>query len=127
MASSSRWNSAICPTGSGTYEDYVGERGLEKRGLHKWRHHVGKVIELLVAALEPDETVIGGGNAEKLDELPPNCRVVTNDNAFIGGFRLWEPSPSPNQNARRLLTTETLRPSGPRNATQPRSRTCNSG
>ncbi len=76
-----------------TYEDYVGEHGLEKRGLHKWRHHVGKVIDLLVAALEPDETAIGGGNAEKLDELPPNCRVVTNDNAFIGGFRLWDPSP----------------------------------
>jgi polyphosphate glucokinase len=76
-----------------TYEDYVGEHGLEKRGLHKWRYHVGKVIDLLVAALEPDETAIGGGNAEKLDELPPNCRVVTNDNAFIGGFRLWEPSP----------------------------------
>ncbi len=80
------------PNRKHTYENYVGEHGLEKRGLHQWRHHVGKVIDLLVAALEPDETVIGGGNAEKLDELPPNCRVVTNDNAFVGGFRLWEPS-----------------------------------
>jgi hypothetical protein len=47
------------------------------------------VIALLRAALLPDDIVIGGGNAEKLDPLPEGCRLGDNANAFIGGFRLW--------------------------------------
>jgi polyphosphate glucokinase len=42
------------------------------------------------AAMHPDEIVVGGGNAKKLKELPPGCRLGDNSNAFIGGFRLWE-------------------------------------
>ncbi len=33
--------------------------------------------------------MIGGGNAERLGELPPNCRLGHNEDAFLGGFRLW--------------------------------------
>src|SRR5262245_49760942 len=72
-----------------TYEDYVGERGLERRGKEKWRASVFDVIERLTAALQPDYIVIGGGNVEKLKELPPNCRRGDNKRAFEGGFRLW--------------------------------------
>ena len=74
----------------GTYEDYVGLRGLEKRGKKKWRKHVADVVEGLVAALEPDDVVLGGGNVKLLKELPPGCRMGSNANAFLGGFRLWE-------------------------------------
>jgi polyphosphate glucokinase len=74
----------------GTYEDYVGLRGLEKRGKKKWRKHVTDVVEGLVAALEPDDVVLGGGNVKLLKELPPGCRTGSNANAFLGGFRLWE-------------------------------------
>jgi polyphosphate glucokinase len=42
-----------------------------------------------MAALRPDETVIGGGNVKKLDALPWRCRAGENINAFRGGFRLW--------------------------------------
>ncbi|HEV2056720.1 MAG TPA: ROK family protein [Methylomirabilota bacterium] len=73
-----------------TYEDYVGLRGLEKRGKKKWRKHVADVVEGLVAALEPDDVVLGGGNVKLLKELPPGCRMGSNANAFLGGFRLWE-------------------------------------
>jgi polyphosphate glucokinase len=72
-----------------TYEDYVGRAGLERRGKKKWRRHVADVAARLIAALEPDDTVLGGGNVKKLDELPPNCRAGDNANAFRGGFRLW--------------------------------------
>jgi polyphosphate glucokinase len=72
-----------------TYEDYVGRRGLERLGKRRWRRQVGEVIELLRAALLPDEIVLGGGNAEKVGDLPPSCRRVDNANAFVGGFRLW--------------------------------------
>ena len=77
------------PYKKATYEDYVGLRGLEKRGKKKWRKHVADVVEKLTQALEPDEVVLGGGNAKKLKELPPHCRLGDNFNAFLGGFRLW--------------------------------------
>jgi polyphosphate glucokinase len=73
-----------------TYEDYLGLRGLKRLGKKRWRHHVAVVIEKLQAALEPDDLVIGGGNAKKLAELPVGCRLGDNANAFIGGFQLWK-------------------------------------
>ena len=76
--------------GKGTIEDYLGARGLRKLGKKKW----GKSLELLVArftsALLLDDVVIGGGNAKKLKELPPGCRLGGNAFAFLGGFRMWE-------------------------------------
>jgi polyphosphate glucokinase len=73
-----------------TYEDYVGLRGLKRLGKKRWRRHVAAVVELLKEALEPDDVVIGGGNAKKLDELLPGSRLGDNANAFIGGFVLWK-------------------------------------
>jgi polyphosphate glucokinase len=78
------------PYRKATYEDYVGQRGLDKLGPNKWRRHVADVVKLLIAALQPDDVVLGGGNAKRLKELPPGCRVGDNANAFKGGFRLWE-------------------------------------
>ena len=73
-----------------TYEDYVGLRGLEKLGKKKWRLQVGEVVTLLQAALQPDDVVLGGGNAELLHDLPAGARLGDNANAFPGGFRLWD-------------------------------------
>jgi polyphosphate glucokinase len=78
------------PYKKGTYEDYVGRAGLERHGKKKWRRHVADVVARFIAALEPDDTVIGGGNIKKLDALPPDSRAGDNHNAFCGGFRLWE-------------------------------------
>jgi polyphosphate glucokinase len=78
------------PYKKGTYEDYVGRAALERRGKKKWRRDVADVVERLIAALEPDDTVLGGGNVKKLDELPPHSREGGNANAFRGGFRLWD-------------------------------------
>jgi hypothetical protein len=74
----------------GTYEDYVGRAGLQQLGKTKWRRHVADVVARLIIALEPDETVIGGGNVKKLAALPPHARAGDNANAFRGGFRLWQ-------------------------------------
>src|SRR2546430_35970 len=78
------------PYKKATFEDYVGVRGLEKHGKKKWRAYVTDVVQRLVAALEPDEVVLGGGNVKKLKELPSGCRAGDNDKAFLGGFRLGE-------------------------------------
>jgi polyphosphate glucokinase len=78
------------PYRKGTYEDYVGLRGLKRLGKRKWRRHVEDVVASLFAALQPDYVILGGGNIHKLKELPPHCRLGENTNAFRGGFRLWE-------------------------------------
>jgi polyphosphate glucokinase len=78
------------PYKKGTYEDYVGRQAFEERGKRKWRRDVADVVARLIAALEPDDVVLGGGNVKELKQLPPNCRAGNNANAFSGGFRLWE-------------------------------------
>jgi polyphosphate glucokinase len=83
---------AHLPYRKSTFEDYVGLRGLKKYGKKKWRHFVEDVTARLIAAFEPDEVVLGGGNVNRLKKLPPLCRAGDNDNAFLGGFRLWEPN-----------------------------------
>jgi polyphosphate glucokinase len=72
-----------------TYEDYLGLRGLERCGTKKWRRHVAKVTKKLKVALEADYVVLGGGNGKKLKRLPAGARLGKNENAFLGGFRMW--------------------------------------
>lgn len=78
------------PYKKATFEDYVGVRALEKAGKKKWRRDVADVIARLIAAMEPDDIVLGGGNVKMLKELPPGCRIGANANAFTGGFRIWD-------------------------------------
>jgi polyphosphate glucokinase len=77
------------PYRKATFEDYVGEAALERVGHKRWKKAVFDTIERLSAALLPDYVVLGGGNARNLGELPPNCRLGHNEDAFLGGFRLW--------------------------------------
>ena len=93
------------PYKKGTYEEYVGRAGLERYGKKKWLRYVADVVTRLIAALEPDDTVLGGGNVKKLEALPPRCRAGDNANAFRGGFRLWEEAV--------LSRTRGLVPNGP--------------
>jgi polyphosphate glucokinase len=79
------------PFRKATFEDYVGERGLERTGVKRWRKAVFETIEHLTRAVQPDYVVLGGGNARELGELPENCRLGHNEDAFLGGFRLWIP------------------------------------
>jgi polyphosphate glucokinase len=72
-----------------TYEEYVGLRGLERLGKKKWRRAVEDVATRLKYALQTEDLVLGGGNAKLLKKLPPDSRLGSNANAFIGGFRLW--------------------------------------
>jgi len=78
------------PYRKGTYEDYIGARGLKRVGKKKWRKYVADVVSRLFGALQPEYIVLGGGNVRKLKELPPCCRTGENSNAFRGGFSLWE-------------------------------------
>jgi polyphosphate glucokinase len=75
-----------------TYEGYLGLDGLKRLGIAKWREVVRDVIARFISALELDEVVIGGGNVNKIDKMPPGCRAGDNAHAFRGGFLLWNES-----------------------------------
>jgi len=72
-----------------TYEDFLGMKGLKHLGKKRWRHYVASVVEELRTALLADYVILGGGNAGKIKTPPPKARLGNNDNAFLGGYRLW--------------------------------------
>jgi polyphosphate glucokinase len=74
---------------NGTYEDFVGRRGLERSGKKKWRRDVADVVGRLALALEAEDLVLGGGNSKYLKKLPKGARRCTNADAIKGGYRLW--------------------------------------
>jgi len=77
-----------------TYEDLVGEHARERAGNRRWRKRVRNIVESLQRALLPDYIVLGGGNARRLKDLPPNVRRGDNSYAFAGGVRLWDEKPA---------------------------------
>jgi polyphosphate glucokinase len=82
------------PYKRGTFEDYIGLRGYKRLGKSTWRRHVAEVVASLVAALEPEDVVLGGGNVHHLKELPSGCRAGDNANAFGGGSPLGRRNPA---------------------------------
>ena len=84
---------AHLPYKKGTYEDYVGLRGLERNGKKRWRRDVADVVGRLAVALEAEDLVLGGGNSKHLKELPKGARLCTNADAIKGGYRLWTERP----------------------------------
>jgi polyphosphate glucokinase len=73
-----------------SYEQYVGEAAMKRLGKRKWQAYVFDVVERFMKAFVVDYVVLGGGNVRKLDELPQGARRGDNNNAFLGGVRLWE-------------------------------------
>jgi len=73
-----------------TFEQWVGAAALKRMGRKKWQRVVDDVLRRLLAALEPDYVMLGGGNADKIGRLPRKVRLGVNANAFEGGFRLWK-------------------------------------
>ena len=100
------------PYKKATFEDYVGIRGVKKYGKKKWRSFVADVVQRLVAALEPDDVVLGGGNVKKLKELPSGSRAGDNDNAFLGGFRVWEKTDRGNRSKSKRTVSRARRKPG---------------
>jgi polyphosphate glucokinase len=73
-----------------TYEDVVGDAGLKRIGVRRWRRQVATVVDLMMTAVVADYTVLGGGNVRLLPKLPPRTRRGANANALRGGLRLWQ-------------------------------------
>ncbi len=73
-----------------TYEDYIGLRGLERRGKKRWRKSVLDIVERLKAAMVCDYVLLGGGNAKLMKNIPPHLILGENANAIRGGIKLWD-------------------------------------
>lgn len=73
-----------------TFEDFVGRRGLKALGEKAWEAAVHDVVEKLRLAMVADYVVLGGGNAGKLKKLPAHTTLGSNDNALLGGLRMWD-------------------------------------
>jgi polyphosphate glucokinase len=73
-----------------TYDEYVGDKALEKEGLQKWNRRMKKVLQVLKTVINYDALYIGGGNSNKLNfRLDKNIKLVTNQDGIKGGSRLW--------------------------------------
>jgi polyphosphate glucokinase len=72
-----------------TYEDYIRDAALERRG-KKWIKSVFDVVAQLKNALQADYVVLGGGNTKRLTTLPPDSFLGNNENARADGVRLWQ-------------------------------------
>lgn len=73
-----------------TFDHYLSRKGYERYGEKGWRRAVADAAAQLKAAFFADYVVFGGGNAKKIEELPPDCRRGGNHNAYFGGIRMWE-------------------------------------
>ena len=79
----------------GSVGDYLSRESLRRRGKEKWLRAVRDLVPVLKEAFTADYVVLGGGNAEKVKPLPEGVRRGGNENAFTGGFRLWETAVAP--------------------------------
>jgi polyphosphate glucokinase len=73
-----------------TLFDQLGSAGLDAYGEASWAVSVRRVLIGLREAFAADYILLGGGNAKRIHPLPENTRRGGNEDAFTGGFRLWE-------------------------------------
>jgi polyphosphate glucokinase len=75
-----------------TYDQYIGQAALVRKGPGRWNRRVRKVIDTVSELTNCDVLYVGGGNARKLAiDMPPHVRIVSNTAGITGGIRLWEP------------------------------------
>jgi hypothetical protein len=59
-------------------------------GQKRWEKAVHDVVARLKAATVADYVVLGGGNTKLLKKMPADSRPGSNENAFVGGTRIWQ-------------------------------------
>ena len=73
-----------------TYDAYIGNAVLHRKGVKKWSRRVHKAIASVRALVHYDVLHIGGGNAPRLIDPPRDVRIGANTAGLTGGLRLWE-------------------------------------
>ena len=92
------WDSTLMPLELGDLpypdghiiENYLGVPGLELLGEKKWKREVTYAVTHLKKSFIADYVVLGGGLVHRFCQLPKGIERGRNENAFLGGIRLWE-------------------------------------
>lgn len=92
------WNRTLMPLELGDLpypndkliENYLGIPGLELLGQKKWKREVAFAVTQLKNSFIADYVVLGGGLVHRFRQLPKGIERGRNENAFLGGIRLWE-------------------------------------
>jgi hypothetical protein len=71
-------------------ENHLGVPGLADLGKREWKREVLYAVGQLNRAFIADYVVLGGGLVHRFDRLPKGIVRGQNENAFLGGIRLWE-------------------------------------
>jgi hypothetical protein len=71
-------------------ENYLGIPGVERLGEKKWEREVIYAVTQLKKSFIADYVVLGGGLVHRFNRLPAGIERGRNENAFLGGMRLWE-------------------------------------
>ena len=71
-------------------ENYLGIPGVELLGEKKWKREVMYAVTQLKKSFITDYVVLGGGLVHRFGRLPKGIEHGRNENAFLGGIRLWE-------------------------------------
>jgi polyphosphate glucokinase len=73
-----------------TYDEYIGDAALHRKGAKKWSRRVHKTIAILRSLVHYDVLHIGGGNASKFIDPPADVKIGSNQAGLTGGIRLWD-------------------------------------
>lgn len=74
-------------------ENFLGIPGIKRLGLKRWKREVIFAVGQLKKAFIADYVVLGGGNVHRFNRLPKGVERGKNQNAFLGGLRLWDKNP----------------------------------
>jgi polyphosphate glucokinase len=73
-----------------TYDEYIGDAALRRKGAKKWSRRVRKTITILRSLVHYDVLHIGGGNARRIIDPPDDVQIGSNQAGLTGGIRLWD-------------------------------------
>lgn len=74
-----------------TYDQYLGNATLEKKGRRTWNRRLRKTIDIVRTLVNFDRLYLGGGNTRLIDfDLPRDVKVTSNADGIIGGVHLWD-------------------------------------
>jgi hypothetical protein len=84
-------------------ENFLGIPGLKRLGEKNWKREVIFAVTQLKRSFIADYVVLGGGNVNRFAKLPAGIERGQNENAFLGGIRLWETEPGTDKREWRVL------------------------
>jgi len=84
-------------------ENFLGIPGVKRLGEKNWKREVIFAVTQLKKAFIADYVVLGGGNVHRFAKLLAGVERGRNENAFLGGLRLWDVDPRTGQKNWRVI------------------------